>query len=200
MPPVSPGPPKQFDRQEALERAVELFWERGFEATSLSDLVDSMRIGRQSLYDTFGDKRALFLQALEHYCASMTGPMVGELERAGSPLGNIRRVLELWKARASDAARRGCFAGNSCAELGESDPDVMRVVASNFERMERALVRTFDRAKEQGELGRGAHSRDLARLFLSLGQGLALMSRTPLGPRYVRGAVAAFESLLSATP
>ena len=77
--------PKAFDVERALDRAVEVFWTRGYEATSLCDLLEHMEIGRQSLYDTFGDKHGLFLAALERYRRAMSQSLLGALERPLQP-------------------------------------------------------------------------------------------------------------------
>ena len=82
--------PKAFDVDQALERAMELFWRQGYLATSLPDLVEHMGIGRQSLYDTFGDKRQLFLQALDRYAAVMIGGALGRLEEPGASLDDLK--------------------------------------------------------------------------------------------------------------
>ena len=73
---------KEFDVDAALDRAIELFWAQGYEATSLNDLLDHMEIGRQSLYDTFGDKHALFLAALDRYRAKMVALFLGPLDES----------------------------------------------------------------------------------------------------------------------
>ena len=98
---MSRGPDKQFDRDVVLERAMEVFWQNGYEGTGMTALLEQMGIGRQSLYDTFGDKRTLFREALTRYATTMISPLLGQLNAPGSALGNIKKVLEMWKASAS---------------------------------------------------------------------------------------------------
>jgi AcrR family transcriptional regulator len=95
---VQRGPKKKFDREEVLERAMEVFWEVGYEAAGLSRLLSAMGIGRQSMYDTFGDKRSLFLEALSHYVSTELAPIRRQLQADGSGLDNIYAVMEMWRA------------------------------------------------------------------------------------------------------
>src|SRR4029453_9814848 len=89
-----PGPPKQFDRQRTLERARDLFWRRGFDGTGLAELEEELGVGRKSLYDTFGNKRALYLASLEQYGDEVIGAICEGLERPGaSAFANLERVL-----------------------------------------------------------------------------------------------------------
>ena len=87
------GPRKQFDPTVALDRAMRLFWARGYAATGLAELLDAMEIGRKSLYDTFGNKRRLFLSCLDRYSATVLDGITEVLCRDGPPLENVRRTL-----------------------------------------------------------------------------------------------------------
>ena len=91
---MSVGRPTEFDRQEALEKSMELFWKNGYEATSLAALIEEMGIGRQSLYNAFGGKHKLFIEAAEHYINSNGQHLVDAFKAPGSPLGNIRKAME----------------------------------------------------------------------------------------------------------
>src|SRR5258705_760088 len=105
---------KEFDRDETLHRAMEVFWSRGYEAASIEDLVKHMGINRQSLYDTFGDKHALFLLALDRYSEAEVRRIFELLERPGSVKKSLRQLFEGTVEKAlSDEHRRGCFMGNS---------------------------------------------------------------------------------------
>ena len=85
--------PREFDRDEVLDRAMRVFWEKGYAATSTDDLLAAMNIGRQSLYNAFGDKRRLYLEALERYQANSTSGHLGRLNGAASPLAGIEALL-----------------------------------------------------------------------------------------------------------
>ena len=91
--------PRAYDR----ERATQLFWERGYEATGMTQLLEHVGIGRQSLYDTFGGKRALFLECLSQYFRDRMGPIMAQLRGPGSPLDNMRRVFQMFEKMAQDS-------------------------------------------------------------------------------------------------
>src|ERR1700749_792118 len=109
---------KEFARDEALHRAMEVFWSRGYEAASVGDLVKHMGINRQSLYDTFGDKHSLYLQALDRYREVEGGKLFELLESSGSVRGALRRLFEgVVECSLGGGERRGCFVGNAMSEM-----------------------------------------------------------------------------------
>src|ERR671916_2831660 len=109
---------KEFDRDEALQRAMEVFWSRGYEAASVGELVKHMGINRQSLYDTFGDKHSLYLQALDRYREVEGQKMYGVLERPGSVKRALRELFEgVVENALGESGRRGCLVGNAMSEL-----------------------------------------------------------------------------------
>src|SRR2546422_3131949 len=109
---------KEFNRDEVLNKAMEVFWTRGYEGTSIQDLVKHMRINRQSIYDTFGDKHTLFLQSLDRYREIQSRKVFAVLERPGSVKKNLRQLFEEVVARPLQAeGRRGGFVGNSMPSL-----------------------------------------------------------------------------------
>lgn len=129
--------PKAYDPEEILDRATALFWRKGYEGTSVADLVESLGVNRGSLYGTFKDKRALFLAALERYDEREIGAMVRHLrntqgpgrERIQSLFDNVIRNVE------ERGDRRGCLVGNTAVELAPSDAEVQRHVARSLERL-----------------------------------------------------------------
>lgn len=144
---------KVFDPGQALEAAMRVFWEKGYESTSLDDLLRAMGIGRQSMYDTFGDKKQLYLAALEHYAATGGAELKRRLAAGPSPLGAVEGFLRE-VASVSDVQRAlGCLAVNAVAEFGKADPEV----AAFNERSERLTETLFAdalaRARAAGELG-----------------------------------------------
>jgi TetR/AcrR family transcriptional repressor of nem operon len=174
---MSPGPKKQFDRDEILEKAMILFWEQGYEATGMTRLVEHLGIGRQSLYDTFGDKRSLFLETLTHYFRTRVGPILAQLRAPGSPLDNIRAVFGMWEKMVEDRGFCGCLVGNTAAELAHDDPEVTKLLMGYFKAVEDGFHDALKRAQEIGELDPGHDARDLARTFVNTAQGLALMTK-----------------------
>lgn len=171
------GRPREFDRDEALNKAMELFWARGYEATGMKDLLQQMGIGRQSLYDTFGDKHRLFLEAIKHYNLRSTQGMVDQLSATGSPLENIRRTLRGCASHLSDGNCRGCLLTNTLVELAPHDDEVAAAAGSALTRIETAFRKALERAVDQGELPPDANVRALARYFTSTLQGLVVMGK-----------------------
>ena len=190
------GRPPEFDRGQALEAAMEQFWERGFEATGLSDLEARTGLGRQSLYNAFGDKRAIFLACLEHYRQSYLAPMVELLRAPGSALDNIRAVLDLWEKNGRANASRGCLLANSLAEFGARDGELDPTLKSSLSQLERAFENAVKRAQKEGELSRSHKPKELARLLTTVAQGLSAVNKVQ-GGAFSRDALRAVRSLLA---
>src|ERR1043166_8391314 len=109
---------KEFDRDEALHKAMEVFWARGYEATSMQNLVEHMGISRQSLYDTFGDKHSLYLEALDRYQEVESRKLIELLERPGSVKKALRQLFTgVVEGSLCDGQRRGCLMNNAMSEL-----------------------------------------------------------------------------------
>jgi TetR/AcrR family transcriptional repressor of nem operon len=169
---------KEFDREVALDRAMSAFWTRGYGATSVEDLVAHMGIQRGSLYATFGDKRSLFLSALERYQRVVTRELFEALEAPGSGLEAIRRFFRLRVERSLDRSRPpGCLVTNSAVELSRRDRGAAARVGDSLARLEAAFLHALERARAQGELAAGRDVRGLARFLTSSAQGLSVMAK-----------------------
>jgi TetR/AcrR family transcriptional repressor of nem operon len=171
------GRPKEFDREQVLTRAMQLFWARGYEGTSMSDLVEHLQVGRQSLYDTFGDKRALYLAALDWYLDHE-----GEAP-AWSPDQPVRKQLRNLFAAAIDrslgAAETGCcMLLLAAAERGSVDEAVADRFCSAQSTLEKVMTRRLIAAQRDGEIGRHHDPVALARFLASSLFGLQLTGRT----------------------
>ncbi|MDX6527789.1 MAG: TetR/AcrR family transcriptional regulator, transcriptional repressor for nem operon [Blastocatellia bacterium] len=170
------GRQKEFDREEALHKAMEVFWTRGYGASSIQDLVEHMSINRQSLYDTFGDKHALYLQALDRYRDIEGRKIVELMERPGSVKRNLRQLFEITIEKAlSD--RRGCFMGNAMSELAGRCQDTAARTCGNMGAAHEAFYRALLRGKREGELKRIRDARAVARFLYSSLQGLVLTGK-----------------------
>jgi TetR/AcrR family transcriptional repressor of nem operon len=169
--------PREFDADDALERATRLFWTKGFEQTSLDELCAATGLGRSSLYAAFGDKRALYLRTLARYEERSAARIAAAL--AGKP---IREGLAAFLGALIDdivagPGRRGCFIGNCAAELARLDRSAAAQVRASLERIEAAFRHALVGAKERGELSVQADPAALAR-FLTAGiQGLRLVGK-----------------------
>ncbi|WP_043615597.1 TetR/AcrR family transcriptional regulator [Nonomuraea candida] len=187
---------KEFDPDAALQQALELFWERGYEATSMADLVARLGVSRASIYATFGGKRELYLKALDRYLAQRD--VVGELSRPGPALPAIRSFLDSYVAEClADELRRGCMVVNTAVEFSTRDAAVLAKVATSWAGLETALAATLIRARAQGEIPESKDPQALARFLLVLLQGLRVLGRADPDPRRLRDAVAQAMSTLT---
>jgi TetR/AcrR family transcriptional repressor of nem operon len=170
--------PREFEREEVLDRAMRLFWTRGYQATSIQHLVERMGIQRGSLYGAFGNKRALFLAAMDRYDRVMTAGLLATLDEPGSGLGAIRRFFRLKVAAAQERGRpRGCLVTNSATELASRDRATAGRIGATLERIEAAFHRAVVRAQASGEIDRARDARALARFLTSSAQGLSVMAK-----------------------
>ncbi|CAM5261406.1 TetR/AcrR family transcriptional regulator [Streptomyces aurantiogriseus] len=189
---------KEFDPDAVLQSALELFWRRGYEATSMADLVEHLGIGRASLYATFGNKRDLYLKALDRYGEAQQPQLVRELSPPGPALPAVRAVVRRFAAEAMDETRRarGCFVTNTAAELAPHDPAATLRVEMGWEHLETLLHSALVRAQAQGELPAGRDPLALARLLLVLLQGLRVVGKASSDPARVRDAAEQALALL----
>ena len=170
---------KEFDREVALDRAMAAFWSKGYAATSIEDLVAHMGIQRGSLYGTFGDKRTLFLTALDRYQRVVTRELVEALDAPGSGVAAIRQFFRLRVEGSLDRRRPpGCLMTNSAVELSGRDRGAAAKVGGALAKIEAAFLRALERARAAGELTAAHDLRPLARFLTSSAQGLSVMART----------------------
>jgi TetR/AcrR family transcriptional repressor of nem operon len=172
------GRPKEFDRADVLEHAIDVFWAHGYDATSLDDLTGAMGIGRASLYNEFGDKHSLFIEALERYRGERIAQLEHVLETTPSARESITRALRgavglLW----ADPTRRGCLMVNATAERANSDPEVAARAAEAFERTVRAFGAALERGKREGEFGESLDALATARYLANTLNGLRLLAK-----------------------
>jgi TetR/AcrR family transcriptional repressor of nem operon len=193
---MSRGPDKQFDPEDALAKAMEVFWARGYEAASLSELLDRMGIGRKSLYDTFGNKRSLFLKALEHYAQTTIKSMRNRLSAPGSALTNLKRLLRDLQKEHGTPGSRGCMLGTNIADFDTDDREMSSVLRSYLREVEDSFYRAVLRAQESGELRKTIDPRALARMLLCVTQGMALIGRVFDDETVLEGTVEATTALL----
>lgn len=171
------GRPKNFNPEEALNKAMDLFWDRGFEATSIQDLVDNVGINRASMYDTFGDKRAFFCAAVEHYGKTVTESQLRTLEAAESPLEGVRQWFCSLAATATDGRLRGCLVTNTAIELAPHNENIGDAVRKALLHMEDSICNALIRAQDAGQMADHADARALARFLIGSAQGIVVLSR-----------------------
>ncbi len=170
--------PKSFDQQEVLDKALNLFWEKGYNATSIQDLVDHLGINRASIYDTWGDKRGLYLETLKSYRKKSSNSFLDRLRSNLSSKEILRGFLnDVINEAVEDTCNKGCFLSNSASELANSDSTIFEIFSSNNENMEAVLSELVKDGQEAGEISTD-HSPDaIARFMLSNAMGVRIMAK-----------------------
>jgi TetR/AcrR family transcriptional repressor of nem operon len=171
--------PQEFDRREVITRAMNVFWRKGFEATSIQDLVAATKLNRGSLYNAFGDKAGLFAAVMEAYAA--TAP-ASELLRAIETGGPARQAIETFFAAlvergTADKERRGCLIVNTASELVSRDPRVAQWMEAAARRREQALTALVERGQAAGEIAPWRDARALGRFLFAAAQGLIVTGK-----------------------
>jgi TetR/AcrR family transcriptional regulator, transcriptional repressor for nem operon len=171
--------PREFDEGTALQAAMECFWQRGYAATSVRDLADKMGISGPSLYNAYGDKHALFVQALERYLDESTRARIGRLETSLPPKQAIRRFIhDIIERSVNDRERRGCFLINAALEVAPHDKKLGALVAARLGEIEAFFHRLIKAAQADGTVPRERVAKDIARLLLGVLLGIRVLARS----------------------
>ncbi|GAB4442659.1 MAG: TetR/AcrR family transcriptional regulator [Rhodocyclaceae bacterium] len=183
---MSSGRPIEFDRDQAIEAAMEVFWRQGYEATSLADLLAAMGLSKSSLYQAFGSKQKLFETCLAHFRERQTARMTRALEAAPSAMAFLRQMLHgvAREARARPCPK-GCLIMNSATEFAGRDPAIARLVergVGDFTAVFRAAIR---RAQSEGDVPAARSADTLARYIVSTISGLKTMIKAGASARSV---------------
>ena len=170
----SVGRPREFDEEQVLEAAMDAFWSRGYEATSLADLCDCTGLHKGSLYQAFGDKHQLFMLSLRHYADNEFREVMAAAFNSDSPLQNIRAAIH---KICDDAGNdKGCMMINSMVELAPHDPEVKAALQSFGEQRLRAMTDLISKAQQAGEIRAEQDPYKLARqLMLTLAGSAAMV-------------------------
>ena len=162
-----------FDEQEVLDRAMNLFWKKGYNATSAQDLVNHLGISRSSLYDTFGDKHSLFVKALKQYRINRVDPILRLQNSVEDPEAYIRLFFESVKEEAvGENSSKGCFAVNSAVELAPVDSEIAAIANAIMRDTEEALCRVIKNGQDIGVFTTNQSARSLARFVFNALNGL----------------------------
>lgn len=189
--------PREFDPNEALVKAMEVFWLKGYCATSLDDLEAKMGLKRQSIYCAFGDKRSLFIKALKFYGEQALVFIKEQLNRSGSPKQAVyETVHRLARGSLINGERCGCFFANIALELADRDSEVSDVVKYMFERLEDYFTETIERGQNCGEISPQHSSRLLAKFIINSINGLRILEKTQPSPEEIEDLVRITLSVL----
>jgi TetR/AcrR family transcriptional regulator, transcriptional repressor for nem operon len=170
--------PRNFDEATALDAAMECFWRRGYEATSLRDLTESMGLSAPSLYNAFGNKEELYARALDRYLDRTTRDRLRRLEETCRPLEAIRRFFaEIIEHSVKDRLRKGCFLVNSALEVAPHDSACRAVVIEQFDAIEAFFKRRLVSAQAEGTVSAKIDVADFARLLVGVLLGIRVLAR-----------------------
>lgn len=168
---------KAFNHDEIVDAAMQVFWQLGYSATSIQDLVNATGLSRSSLYNAFENKHGLYAQALRRY-HELTARNITLLQEPGPVKELVRRLLmRIVNDELDGSAQRGCLAANAALELAGPDDSITELLAGNFLRLEKALEQALLRGQAEGEIASQKNPRALARFIVNTIQGLRVLSK-----------------------
>lgn len=164
---------KNFNQEEVLDKAVKLFWEKGYNATSANDLVKELGLSRSSLYDTYGDKRTLFVNSLQRYRTQIVGKMIDLINNST----NIKETIEdifvlIIEQDISSKIPKGCLMVNSAIELSSTDSEIAKIVEQNQKDIEKSFEIAILKGQEDGTIVSKQSAKSLAKFFYNSITGL----------------------------
>ncbi len=170
---------KDFDEDEVLTKAMNLFWSRGYNATSMEDLVSGLGISRSSLYDTYTDKQSLFIKALENYQQIGYAKMQETANHPGPAKETVKKLIELaTEGLLAGKQDKGCFMLNAGVEMAPHDKTVNNLVRRNDQLMEDLFYQVIQKGKKKGEIKTRRDTNALARFFLNTIKGLQVTGKS----------------------
>jgi TetR/AcrR family transcriptional repressor of nem operon len=171
--------PRTFDEEQVLDAICECFWAKGYEATSIDDLMDATGLGKGSLYGAFGGKHELFVRVFGDYCTEVVADVRRELE--GSDAGAYKRLRAHVRAMAASSAakenRRGCLLARATAEVADRDPEIAQIALRAFEGIRQAIVTCIEQAQRHGDIPAGADAGRLAGMLLAVLRGMESLGK-----------------------
>lgn len=175
------GRPRQFDADEVLESAMQCFWSKGYESTSLTDLVEATGLMKGSLYHAFGDKHSLFKQSLERYLANMRGTIRSTLAESERPIEGIRNALHcvIDIADADSRQPKGCMAINALIERVPIDSEVRSIILKHRRQVGKMFVQQLTAAKAAAEITQNRDPEQAFSLLMTFVAGLAATMKGP---------------------
>jgi TetR/AcrR family transcriptional repressor of nem operon len=176
---------KDFDESEVLKKAIRLFWDKGYNGTSMQDLVEGLGISRSSLYDTFGDKHQLYLRALEIYRESYGSQVCTSTSEAASARAGIRQLLEtVVDNLLNDQQRKGCFMVNAGIEMASHDEKVNEMICHTEQQLEQAFFNVIRQGQKKKEIAKDKDAQALARFLNNTVKGMQVSVKFTLERSY----------------
>jgi TetR/AcrR family transcriptional regulator, transcriptional repressor for nem operon len=188
--------PREFDEEVVLTAATQCFWSRGYEATSVKDLLEKTGITAASLYNAFGDKRALFRIALNHYVDSGIGGRIRRCEAL--PAREAIRVFfdEILNRSLNDGEHKGCMLVNSALEIAPHDSEFQAIIATALKRIEMFFLKCIRAGQKDGTITRSVSARNLAHHLIGVLMGVRVLARVRPERALLQGVIAPALALL----
>lgn len=170
---------KEFNEDQALDKAIEIFWHKGYNGTSAQDLVTHLGLSRSSLYDTFGDKQKLFSMALKRYQKQGQDYVKNLLEESEDVKATLTVIFKQAVLESlEDRITKGCFMVNSSVELAMHDEEIARIVNENRQTMEDVFLKAVTKGQEAGQISTKQNARTLARFIFNNYTGIRVLARS----------------------
>jgi len=188
---------KSFNEQDVIEKAMLVFWERGYEATSIANLIEGTGINRGSLYNAFGGKRQLFVQSLLKYDVETRRAFLAELESLDNPRQAFKALFDALVQQAQDdTKKKGCFLVNTSLEFSVHNEEIQRIVTQGFTEFEAFFRRGIEVSQARGEMPLSLDQSATAKALLSLVVAIRVLGRGTYGESALR-AIASQASRLT---
>ncbi|MCF0059249.1 TetR/AcrR family transcriptional regulator [Dyadobacter sp. CY356] len=170
---------KEFDQEAILDKAVDLFWYKGYHASSMQDVVDALGLSRSSIYDTFGDKRKLYISALERYRAQAAGGLIDMVNDSKNTMVSLQEIFKMLVHDSfTDKLPKGCFMVNSSVELAPHDEEIDKIVRQNMQDIEDAFFQLITKGQQSGEISMDKNPRAIARFLFNTISGLRIAAKS----------------------
>ncbi len=179
------GRPRQFDRQDALNDATQLFWQKGFNSTSVEDLLKEMGINRGSMYATYGDKKSLFVEAIQHYTSQAMDGLAQFLHTEGSVRDSLRKTLAYVARLDKSKDCKGCLLTHTAIEIAEADSDIGTLVRSAMSNIVDEFQRALERGMANGEFANIKDPEHTAALLVTTCHGLNVLCKAGYPDDYI---------------
>lgn len=190
------GRSKEFEEKVVLQKAMEIFWKQGYEKTSMSELVEYMGIHRKSIYDTFGDKHALFLKVVEYYNEFNTAEFKVKILRAKSSRQSIQYIFD-YVIEGNDDKHYGCLLVNATTEFGPWDQEVLEKTEAAFSQAEKLIAEIIKKGQNDGEFSTKYDNELLAEILHNTLLGLRILVKTSASKEKMHNIANFFLDLLS---
>ncbi len=193
---TSRGRPKKFDDTQVLARAMTVFWQKGYAATSMDDLLGAMQIPRQSLYRTFTDKHTLFVKSLQFYDENVTSKVVNALTADEAAIDCLRGVFKMWRDAVNLPNALGCLMVNTGTQDFSADSEVSQLVKANQKRVVAAFEKALKRGQREGDIAASIDPKAVSRTACATVNGLLAMSKNGMSEAFKKDVFTTLQNLV----